>query len=318
MGPVKFAEWTRAQGRLLLTDTTIRDAHQSLFATRLRTYDMLAIANFVAHKLHSLYSIEMWGGATFDVALRFLYEDPWDRLQSLRKAIPNICFQMLLRASNAVGYTAYPDNVVEEFIDESAKQGIDIFRIFDSLNWLPNMQVAMEAVRKTDRICEAAVCYTGDILDPKRDKYTLQYYVRMAKELEKMGAHILSIKDMAGLCKPYAAERLVRVLREEVGLPVHFHTHDTSGINSASILKAAEAGVDVADCAIASMSGATSQPNLNSIVAALNNTPRETGLDLAALDEADNYWEVVRAHYRPFDSGPKSGTAQVYVHEMPG
>jgi pyruvate carboxylase len=318
MGPVKFAEWTRAQSRLLLTDTTFRDAHQSLFATRLRTYDMLAIANFVAHKLHNLYSIEMWGGATFDVALRFLYEDPWERLQALRKAIPNICFQMLLRASNAVGYTAYPDNVVEAFIDEAAKQGIDIFRIFDSLNWLPNMQVAMEAVRKTDRICEAAVCYTGDILDPKRDKYTLQYYVRMAKELEKMGAHILSIKDMAGLCKPYAAEKLVRVLREEVGLPVHFHTHDTSGINSASILKAAEAGVDVADCAIASMSGATSQPNLNSIVAALKNTPRETGLDLAALDEADNYWEVVRAQYRPFDSGPKSGTAQVYVHEMPG
>jgi pyruvate carboxylase len=318
MGPVKFAQWTRAQNRLLLTDTTIRDAHQSLFATRLRTYDMLAIANFVAHKLHNLYSIEMWGGATFDVAMRFLYDDPWERLQALRKAIPNICFQMLFRASNAVGYTAYPDNVVREFIDESARQGIDIFRIFDSLNWLPNMQVAMEAVRRTDRICEAAVCYTGDILDPKRDKYTLQYYVRMAKELEKMGAHVLSIKDMAGLCKPYAAEKLVRALREEVGLPVHFHTHDTSGINSASILKAAEAGVDVADCAIASMSGATSQPNLNSIVAALNHTPRETGLDLAALDEADNYWEVVRAQYRPFDSGPKSGTAQVYVHEMPG
>ena len=318
LGPQKFAEWTRAQNRLLLTDTTFRDAHQSLFATRLRTYDMLAIANFVAHKLHNLYSIEMWGGATFDVALRFLYEDPWDRLQALRKAIPNVCFQMLLRASNAVGYTAYPDNVVEEFIHESAAQGIDIFRIFDSLNWLPNMQVAMDAVRKTDRICEAAVCYTGDILDPKRDKYTLQYYVRMAKELEKMGAHVLAIKDMAGLCKPYAAEKLVRVLREEVGLPVHFHTHDTSGVNSASILKASEAGVDVADGAIASMSGATSQPNLNSIVAALNNTPRETGLDLAALDEADNYWEVVRAQYDPFDSGPKSGTAQVYLHEMPG
>jgi pyruvate carboxylase len=318
MGPEKFAEWTRAQDRLLLTDTTYRDAHQSLFATRMRTYDMLAIANFISHKLHNLYSLEMWGGATFDVALRFLYEDPWERLQALRKAIPNICFQMLLRASNAVGYTAYPDNVVQEFIYESAAQGIDIFRIFDSLNWLPNMQIAMEAVRKTDRICEAAVCYTGDILDPKRDKYTLQYYVRMAKELEKMGAHVLAIKDMAGVCKPYAAQKLVAVLREEIGLPVHFHTHDTSGINAASVLKAAEAGVDVADGAIASMSGTTSQPNLNSIVAALNNTPRATGLDLTALDEADNYWEVVRAQYSPFDSGPKSGTAQVYVHEMPG
>jgi pyruvate carboxylase len=318
LGPEKFAEWTRAQTRLLMTDTTIRDAHQSLFATRMRTHDMLAVSNFIAHRLHNLYSLEMWGGATFDVAMRFLQEDPFERLRVLREAIPNICFQMLLRASNAVGYTAYPDNVVREFIYESAANGIDIFRVFDSLNWLPNMQISMEAVRKTNRICEAAICYTGDILDPKRDKYSLQYYVRMAKELERMGAHVLAIKDMAGLCKPFAAEKLVRTLREEVGLPIHFHTHDTSGINAASILKASEAGVDVADGAIASMSGTTSQPNLNSVVAALNHTDRDTGLDLEALDQADNYWEVVRTYYSPFDSAPKSGTAQVYLHEMPG
>jgi pyruvate carboxylase len=318
LGPEKFARWTRSQTQLLLTDTTFRDAHQSLLATRMRTYDMLAIANYVAHRLPNLYSLEMWGGATFDVALRFLLEDPWKRLQRLREAIPNICFQMLLRASNAVGYTAYPDNVVREFIFEAAAQGIDIFRIFDSLNWLPNMRVSMEAVRKTDRICEAAICYTGDILDPAREKYQLNYYVRMARELERMGAHILGIKDMAGLCKPYAAERLFKALREEVGLPIHFHTHDTSGINAASILKASEAGVDVADAAIASMSGATSQPNLNSIVAALANTGRDTGLDREALNICEEYWETVRGWYAPFDTGPKSGSAEVYLHEMPG
>ncbi|MBS1874131.1 MAG: pyruvate carboxylase [Acidobacteria bacterium] len=318
LGPEGFAEWTRRQGRLLVTDTTFRDAHQSLMATRVRTYDMLRIANFVSHRLHNLYSMEMWGGATFDVALRFLLEDPWMRLKHLREAIPNICFQMLLRASNAVGYTAYPDNVVEEFILEASAQGIDIFRIFDSLNWLPNMGPAMEAVRKTKSVCEAAVCYTGDILDPKRDKYSLQYYVRLAKELEKMGAHVLAIKDMAGLCKPYAAEKLVKTLREEVGIPIHFHTHDTSGLNAASILKACEAGVDVADAAVASMSGTTSQPNLNSIVAALANTDRDSGLDLAALNTCADYWETVRTYYLPFDSAPPAGTAEVYEHEMPG
>ena len=317
-GPEKFAGWTRSQKQLLLTDTTFRDAHQSLMATRMRSIDMLAVANFVAHKLHNLYSLEMWGGATFDVAMRFLLEDPWMRLRRLREAIPNICFQMLLRASNAVGYTAYADNVVREFIYESAVQGIDIFRVFDSLNWLPNMTTPMDAVRKTGRICEAAICYTGDILDPKRDKYPLTYYVRMARELEKMGAHILAIKDMAGLCKPYAAEKLVKALREEVGLPIHFHTHDTSGINAASILKAAEAGVDAADGAISSMSGTTSQPNLNSIVAALRHTPRDAGVSLEDLDRCADYWEVVRAWYAPFDNAPKSGTAEVYVHEMPG
>ncbi len=318
LGAEGFAEWTRKQKRLLLTDTTFRDAHQSLMATRMRTYDMMRIANYVAHNLSNLYSLEMWGGATFDVALRFLHEDPWMRLSRLREAIPNICFQMLLRASNAVGYTAYPDNVVKAFIQEAATQGIDIFRVFDSLNWLPNMKVPVEAVRKTGRICEAAICYTGDILDPKRDKYPLAYYVKMAKELEKMGAHVLGIKDMAGLLRPYAAEKLVKTLREEIGLPIHFHTHDTSGINASSILKAADAGVDACDGALASMSGTTSQPNLNSVVASLANTKRDTGLNLDALNICSDYWEAVRHFYTPFDSAPKSGTAEVYLHEMPG
>jgi pyruvate carboxylase len=318
LGPKKFAEWTRQQKRLLLTDTTFRDAHQSLLATRVRTHDMLAIANFKAHRLSNLYSMEMWGGATFDVSMRFLLEDPWQRLRRLREAIPNVCFQMLLRASNAVGYAAYPDNVVREFVREAARQGIDIFRIFDSLNWLPNMKVAIEAVLSTNRVCEAAICYTGDILDPNRQKYSLAYYVNMAKELERMGAHVLGIKDMAGLLKPYAAEKLIKALRDEVGIPIHFHTHDTSGINAASVLKASDAGVDVADGAIASMSGQTSQPNLNSIVAALAHTRRETGLDLDALNVCADYWETVRTYYKPFDTGPPNGTAEVYIHEMPG
>jgi pyruvate carboxylase len=318
LGPEKFAKWTGSQKQLLMTDTTFRDAHQSLMATRVRTHDMMAIANFVAHRLHNLYSLEMWGGATFDVAMRFLLEDPWLRLTGLREAIPNICFQMLLRASNAVGYSAYPDNVVEAFILEAAARGIDIFRVFDSLNWMPNMKVSVEAVRKTNKICEAAMCYTGDLLDPRREKYSLKYYIRLAKELEKMGAHVLCIKDMGGLCKPYAAERLVTALREEVALSIHFHTHDTSGINAASILKAAEAGVHAADGAVASMSGTTSQPNLNSLVAALQRTDRDTGLDLDALNAYADYWETVRTWYRPFDNAPPAGTAEVYIHEMPG
>ena len=317
-GPEGLAQWVAKQRRLLLTDTTFRDAHQSLLATRVRTHDMLAIANFVSHRLSNLFSLEMWGGATFDVTMRFLHEDPFVRLRKLREAIPNICFQMLLRASNAVGYTAYPDNVVAAFIYEASAQGMDIFRIFDSLNWLPNMKASMEAVRKTKSVCEAAICYTGDILDPKRDKYPLTYYVAMAKELEKMGAHMLAIKDMAGLCKPYAAEKLVKALRHEIGIPVHFHTHDTSGINAASVLKAAEAGVHIADGAVASMSGQTSQPNLNSMVAALRNTKRDTQVDLGALNQFSDYWETVREYYAPFDTGPKAGTAEVYIHEMPG
>ncbi len=318
LGPKGFARWTSQQERLLLTDTTFRDAHQSLLATRVRTYDIEAVAGYVARRLPGLYSLEMWGGATFDVTMRFLLEDPWRRLRRLRKLVPNICFQMLLRASNAVGYTAYPDNVVREFIAEASRQGIDIFRIFDSLNYLPNMEVAMDAVLRTTGICEAAICYTGDILDPDRQKYSLDYYIRMARELERMGAHVLAIKDMAGLLRPYAAERLVHALRQEIGIPIHLHTHDTSGINAATILKASDAGVHVADGAIAAMSGQTSQPNLNSVVAALDNTPRSSGLDLRALNELSDYWESVRTLYTPFDTSPKGGTAEVYEHEMPG
>jgi pyruvate carboxylase len=318
MGAEKFARWTRDQRRLLVTDTTFRDAHQSLLATRVRSYDMLAVAEAVAHRTPELFSLEMWGGATFDTAMRFLHEDPWNRLRLLREKIPNICFQMLFRGSNAVGYSNYPDNVVSGFVKHAADSGIDIFRVFDSLNYTPNLKVAMETVRKTHAICEAAICYTGDILDPARTKYSLKYYVKLAKELEKMGAHFLAIKDMAGLCRPFAAHALVKALREEIELPIHFHTHDGSGINSGSIIKASEAGVDVVDLAIASMSGSTSQPNLNSIVASLQHTPRDTGLDPVALQEFSDYWQQVCAYYTPFDTAPRSGGADVYQHEMPG
>ena len=318
LGAEKFAKWVLAQKRLLITDTTFRDAHQSLLATRVRTFDMAAAAAAVARRTPELFSLEMWGGATFDSAMRFLHEDPWKRLRLLRELVPNICFQMLLRGSNAVGYSNYPNNVVSGFVKHSAEAGIDLFRIFDSLNYLPNVKVAIEAVHKTHALAEVAICYTGDILDPARDKYSLKYYVQMAKELEKMGAHLLAIKDMAGLCRPYAAKALVKALKEEIGIPVHFHTHDTSGINAASVLQASDAGVDIVDLALASMSGSTSQPNLNSIVAALEHTPRATGLDLQALNEFSDYWEHVRGFYAPFDTAPPSGTASVYEHEMPG
>jgi pyruvate carboxylase len=318
LGPKKFAEWTLKQKRLLVTDTTFRDAHQSLMATRVRTIDMAAIAPAVARRTPGLFSLEMWGGATFDTAMRFLNEDPWQRLRLLREKVPNICFQMLLRGANAVGYTSYPANVVAGFVKHAAESGMDIFRVFDSLNDLKNMKAAMEAVQETHAICEGAICYTGDILDPKRTKYSLKYYVSLAKELEKMGAHFLAIKDMAGLCRPYAASALVKALKDQIGIPVHFHTHDTSGINAGSILRASDAGVDVVDLAIASMSGSTSQPNLNSIVAALQRTPRDTGLDLDTLNEFSDYWEHVRTFYAPFDTAPKSGSAEVYLHEMPG
>lgn len=318
LGPKKFAAWARKEKRLLVTDTTFRDAHQSLLATRVRTYDLLATASAVATRLPNLFSLEMWGGATFDTSLRFLHEDPWQRLRELRQRIPNICFQMLLRGANAVGYASYPDNVIIEFIREAHAQGIDIFRIFDSLNSIENMRVSIDAALETGAVCEAAICYTGDILDKGRPKYSLKYYVAMAKRLEKLGSHFLAIKDMAGLCKPYAAFELVKALRDEIGIPIHFHTHDTSGINSASVLKAAEAGVDVADAAIASMSGGTSQPNLNSIVEALRHTPRDTQLDVETLNECSDYWETVRTYYLPFDSGPKSGSARLYQHEIPG
>jgi pyruvate carboxylase len=319
MGPERFSQWVRKQKRLLLTDTTMRDAHQSLLATRVRTYDLLQIADATAHLVPEYFSLEMWGGATFDTSMRFCQEDPWDRLGQLRERVPNILFQMLLRASNAVGYTNYPDNVVREFTIKAAQHGIDVFRIFDSLNWVENMKVAIETVRdKTDSLCEAAICYTGDILDPKRTKYSLKYYVKMAKELVKMGTHILGIKDMAGLCKPYAAHALVKALRDEVDVPIHFHTHDTSGINAGSVLRACDAGVDIADAALSSMSGTTSQPPLNSIVAALANTPRDTGLDLDSLNRLSDYWDAVRDYYYPFEEGLRSPTAEVYEHEMPG
>ncbi len=318
LGPTRFAVWARKEKRLLLTDTTFRDAHQSLMATRVRTYDLLATANAVAQRLANLFSLEMWGGATFDTSMRFLHEDPWRRLRELRRLVPNICFQMLLRGANAVGYTSYPDNVIIDFVREAFEQGIDIFRIFDSLNSIENMRVSIDAVLETGAVCEPAICYTGDLFDKHRPKYSLSYYVKMAKQLEKLGAHFLAIKDMAGLCRPYAAYALVKALRQEIGIPIHFHTHDTSGINSASLLKAADAGVDVADAAIASMSGGTSQPNLNSVVEALANTPRDTHLNIAALNECSDFWEVVRGHYLPFDSGPKSGSARLYEHEIPG
>jgi pyruvate carboxylase len=320
MGPERFCrEWVAKQKRLLLTDTTMRDAHQSLLATRMRTYDMLAVADAVARRTPNLFSLEMWGGATFDVSMRFLREDPWERLRGIRQKVPNILLQMLFRGSNAVGYTNYPDNVVKGFIRHAAANGMDIFRIFDSLNYLPNLKVAMEAVREdTQSICEGTLCYSGDILDSRRDKYDLKYYVRLARELEKMGAHILCIKDMAGLVRPFAARKLVKALKDEVSLPVHFHTHDTSGLNASSILEAAMAGVDVCDAAISSLSGGTSQPNLNSIVAALQNTPRDTGLDPEALQEFSDYWAQVRSYYKPFDTAEPYGTAEVYLHEMPG
>ena len=319
LGPEKFCRFIRDQKQLLLTDTSMRDAHQSLLATRVRTNDMLGVADAVAHLLPNLFSLEMWGGATFDTAMRFLQEDPWERLTQLRRHIPNIPFQMLLRASNAVGYTNYPDNIVAEFIKQSGQAGIDIFRIFDSLNSTENMRVAMEAVREhTQAICEAAICYTGDILDPKRTKYSLKYYVAMAKELVRMGTHTLAIKDMAGLCKPYAAHALFKALRDEVDVPIHFHTHDTSGISGASVLRAADAGVDIVDGAIASMSGTTSQPCLNSIVAAVRHTERDPQLDQDALDAVSDYWAAVREFYYPFEEGLKAPTAEVYLHEMPG
>jgi pyruvate carboxylase len=317
-GPKKLAEWVRAQKKQLITDTTFRDAHQSLMATRVRTHDLLLASEAVAQRLPDLFSLEMWGGATFDASMRFLYEDPWMRLRELREKIPNICFQMLLRASNAVGYTSYPDNVLREFTLEAAKQGIDVFRIFDSLNDVDQMEVAMEAVLDSGRICEPSICYTGDVLDPKRPKYSLNYYVELAKRLEAMSGHILAIKDMAGLCRPFAAYELVKTLKQEVGMPIHFHTHDSSGLNAATLLKASEAGVDIIDGAAASMSGSTSQPNLNSIAASLKNTERDTGLDEQALSDHSLYWETVRTYYLLFDNAPRHGSADIYMHEIPG
>lgn len=318
LGAKGFADWLKAQDRVLLTDTSMRDAHQSLFATRMRTADLLPIAPHYARLLPGLLSLECWGGATFDVALRFLKEDPWDRLRQLRAAVPNIPFQMLLRSANAVGYTNYADNVVRYFVQQAAKEGIDIFRVFDSLNAVDNMRVAMDAVIESGAVCEGTVCYTGDLFDPARPKFNLDYYVKLAKALEKAGAHVLGIKDMAGVCKPRAAGELVRVLKQEVGIPIHFHTHDTSGIAAASVLAAVEAGVDAVDGALDALSGLTSQPNLGSIAAALAGHRRDPGIDTGAMQQLSDYWEGVRRYYAPFESDIKSGTADVYRHEMPG
>ncbi len=318
LGARGFAEWMREQEQVLLTDTTMRDAHQSLIATRMRSYDMLRIAPAYAELLPELLSLECWGGATFDVALRFLHEDPWTRLRELRARMPNMLLQMLLRSSNAVGYKNYPDNVVRYFVQQAAVEGIDVFRVFDSLNWVENMRVAMDAVLETDAICEAAICYTGNVLEKGRNKYDLNYYLNMARQLEAAGAHVLAIKDMAGVCKPEAIKLLVKTLREETALPLHFHTHDTSGIAAASVLAAVEAGCDAVDGAMGSWSGLTSQPNLESIAAALRDTSRDPGLDTVKMREISRYWEVVRQTYSGFESDIRSGTADVYRHAMPG
>jgi pyruvate carboxylase len=318
LGPEKFSKWLRDQKKLMITDTTFRDAHQSLLATRFRTQELLNIADVYAQLCPELFSLEMWGGATFDTSMRFLKECPWARLEQLRVRVPNILFQMLLRASNAVGYTNYPDNVVQEFVKEAAAAGIDVFRVFDALNWMPNMKVAMDAVLKTGAICEASICYTGDLTDPTRTKYNLKYYVDLAKELERMGAHILAIKDMAGLCKPNAAKQLIAALRQEIGIPIHFHTHDTGGVQAASILRATEADLDVADAAMAPMSGGTSQPNLNNIVEMFRHTQHDTGLNSRHLDSIAEYWRAAREFYTPFETQVLPATADLYHHEMPG
>ena len=317
-GPKAVCDWVLAQKKLLITDTTMRDAHQSLLSTRMRSRDMLNAADGTADILRDCFSLEMWGGATFDVAYRFLHESPWERLDRLRERIPNIPFQMLLRGANAVGYTNYPDNLIRAFVKESARSGIDVFRVFDSLNWIPGMSVAMDEVLNQGKLCEATICYTGDILDPKRDKYTLDYYVKMAKELEHRGAHMLCIKDMSGLLKPYAAKKLVTALKNEVGMPIHLHTHDTSGNQVAAYLLAAEAGVDIVDCAIDSMASMTSQPSLNAVVTALSGQERDTGLDPIRLQALSDYWADVRLRYASFEAGIKNPSTDIYRYEMPG
>jgi len=318
LGPDKFAAWMLAEKRVLLTDTSMRDAHQSLLATRFRTHDLKLIAPYYAALLPQLFSVECWGGATFDVAMRFLKEDPWARLAAFRQAMPNLLLQMLLRSANAVGYTNYPDNVVRHFVAQASAAGIDVFRVFDCLNWVDNMRVAIEAIRGTDRLCEAAICYTGNLSNPRETKYDLKYYLKIAKELRAMGAHVLAIKDMAGLCQPRAAAALVKALKDEVGLPIHFHTHDTSGIGAASVLAAIEAGADAVDGAIDALSGLTSQPNLGSIVEALRFSPRDSLVDPGKLRSISAYWEQVRHGYVAFESDFRAGASEVYVHGMPG
>ncbi|SFT42189.1 pyruvate carboxylase [Mesorhizobium sp. YR577] len=318
LGPEKFAAWMRDQKQVLVTDTTMRDGHQSLLATRMRTHDIARIAGTYARALPQLLSLECWGGATFDVSMRFLTEDPWERLSLVREAAPNLLLQMLLRGANGVGYTNYPDNVVQHFVKQAASGGIDLFRVFDCLNWVENMRVAMDAVRTEGKLCEAAICYTGDILDPARAKYDLKYYVGLAGELEKAGAHIIAVKDMAGLLKPAAARVLFKALREATDLPIHFHTHDTSGLSAATVLAAVESGVDAIDAAMDSVSGNTSQPCLGSIVEALKGDPRDPGLDPQWIRRISFYWEAVRNQYAAFESDLKGPASEVYLHEMPG
>ncbi|WP_409253573.1 pyruvate carboxylase [Bacillus sp. SCS-153A] len=317
-GPEGLVNWVKDQKNVLLTDTTFRDAHQSLLATRVRTHDLQAISDPSARLMPDLFSFEMWGGATFDVAYRFLKEDPWDRLIKMREKIPNVLFQMLLRASNAVGYKNYPDNVIREFVEKSSFSGIDVFRIFDSLNWVQGMETAIDAVRQNGKIAEAAICYTGDILDPSRQKYDVQYYKKLAKELEAQGAHILAIKDMAGLLKPQAAYRLISELKDTVDLPIHLHSHDTSGNGIYTYAKAIEAGVDIVDTALGSMSGLTSQPSANTLYYAVKGTEREPQVDVNSLEKLSHYWEDVRKYYNDFESGMMSSHTEVYQHEMPG
>ena len=317
-GPEGLARWMKAQKRVLITDTTMRDAHQSLLATRMRSFDITRIAQAYSRGLPNLFSLECWGGATFDVAMRFLNEDPWERLAAVRDGAPNILTQMLLRGSNGVGYTNYPDNVVKFFVAQAAKGGVDIFRVFDCLNWVTNMRVSMDAVIEAGKVCEGVVCYTGDLFDPDRSKYDLKYYVALAKELEAAGAHVLGLKDMAGLLKPAAARKLIATLKQEIGLPIHLHTHDTSGASAATLLAAVDAGVDAIDAAMDALSGTTSQPTLGSLVAALADGERDTGLDAEAIRQISFYWEGVRKQYRAFESDLRSGASEVYLHEMPG
>ncbi|MFT4740326.1 MAG: pyruvate carboxylase [Marivirga sp.] len=319
LGPEGFAQWLKNEKAIQYTDTTFRDAHQSLLATRMRTVDMLKVAEGFAKNNPNIFSMEVWGGATFDVCMRFLNEDPWERLAKFRHAIPNILLQMLLRGSNGVGYKAYPDNLIEEFIIKAADHGIDVFRVFDSLNWLEAMKVSIKTIReKTNSIAEASICYTGDILDPNQKKYTVDYYVNFAKQLESEGAHIIAIKDMAGLLKPYAATELVAALKDAVSLPIHLHTHDTSSIQAATYMKAIEAGVDVVDVALGSVSGLTSQPNFNSVASFMKGHERELPVNIDSLNQYSTYWEDVREFYYPFESGLKAGSAEVYDHEIPG
>ncbi|HQS50889.1 MAG: pyruvate carboxylase [Sphingobacteriales bacterium 17-39-43] len=318
LGAEGFCSWLKNEKKIYYTDTTFRDGHQSLLATRMRTYDMLKVAEAYAKDHPQTFSMEAWGGATFDVCLRFLHEDPWIRLQKLRAAMPNILIQMLIRGCNGVGYSAYPDNLVESFVQKSWENGVDVFRIFDSLNWMENIAPCIDMVRKTGGIAEGALCYTGDILDPKRTKYNLDYYLRLAKDLENAGSHILGVKDMSGLLKPYAAKILIEALKDTVKIPIHLHTHDTSSLQSATYMQAIDAGVDVVDCALGALSGMTSQPNFNSIVEMMRFHERENPYNIKSLNQFSNYWESVRDYYHPYESGMKSSSAEVFQHEIPG